>query len=921
MTSNYFSFLFVSFIELLQIVNPDWDKFIDTVLISRIKEEMSLKATFKASLHKLLLYTSGSFFKSHRDSEKENNMFGTLVVQLPSKYKGGQLIVRHDGKTKTFDFSSSDLVNNSLSTFFSSFYCDCEHEILPVTEGFRLCLVYNLITIDAEVPLAPQMHALDMKLISLLRNWEESTKLVYALTHKYSQENLSFDNLKTTDKIVANVLKRVSNVCDLNIYLALFEKNCSGVGEGYGGYGYGGYGGYHSNGCESASDGEFEEISYTLTSLISDFNNEKIDCSELTVDFTEEVIPIDCFSSMKPYHHECEHTGNEGIQMSKSYRCAAITFWPKKFTFQVLRNSNAPHNLTDVLFLKEAKKYFDDNCSSETKVKILEWAEFIVFEERYMKSKYTIEIVDTIIKLKHPELIPKLIHNGMASGPEAFTLVINECDKYGWAHFATATTEMFKKLQKNDAIRNLLLFFGDGRLNQEKNKMFCDLLQIIFDKRETTRVFLFSSAEETKQQQEETKLLERLLNAVLQYNDQNLLLKFVDCILPLRTDTISSLATICGKFGWEPFSTIILDKFKTLSKKDEVVYLVALIQNGILTGDKKALCLNLFRVMLDKNQELVSNSSYRQYPPNSAVVTKKEDIELMETLMNAAVIFNDVQLMKNIVLKIVPLNSETISIIIDQSKIYGWNAFAPEIKSKFEKLSQIDGIKILSLLIEKGNLKAERTLCINLFQIILGKTHPLPSNNYRAITQEEKSRYLKEKQDILYTICRLAENLNFNLLAFAKKQSFKDFVPVLIQFVQKDTNRLRAFWAITAIHFIAEMGKESIKDIEVSWIREGALNACCSDCISLNNFLRSNKQQESYRIGEKRRKHLQQRINLMENMEHRTDVGGRGQIGVLIVTKTKMSGIDALQDRTLSRRLLDQLRSVMPNNSVLSHSQ
>jgi len=37
----------------------------------------------------MLVYDQGSFFKSHRDTEKTDGMFGTLVVALPSAHRGG----------------------------------------------------------------------------------------------------------------------------------------------------------------------------------------------------------------------------------------------------------------------------------------------------------------------------------------------------------------------------------------------------------------------------------------------------------------------------------------------------------------------------------------------------------------------------------------------------------------------------------------------------------------------------------------------------------------------------------------------------------------------------------------------------------------------------------------------------------------
>ena len=40
----------------------------------------------------MLLYKTGGHFKKHRDTEKEKGMFATLILQLPSKYSGGELV-------------------------------------------------------------------------------------------------------------------------------------------------------------------------------------------------------------------------------------------------------------------------------------------------------------------------------------------------------------------------------------------------------------------------------------------------------------------------------------------------------------------------------------------------------------------------------------------------------------------------------------------------------------------------------------------------------------------------------------------------------------------------------------------------------------------------------------------------------------
>lgn len=71
-------------------------------------------------------------------------MFGSLVVCLPQQHKGGELLVRHEGKEQCFDWSS----DAHAAVQWAAFYSDCEHEILPVESGHRVTLTYNLYAVD-----------------------------------------------------------------------------------------------------------------------------------------------------------------------------------------------------------------------------------------------------------------------------------------------------------------------------------------------------------------------------------------------------------------------------------------------------------------------------------------------------------------------------------------------------------------------------------------------------------------------------------------------------------------------------------------------------------------------------------------------------------------------------------------------------
>jgi predicted 2-oxoglutarate/Fe(II)-dependent dioxygenase YbiX len=86
-------------------------------------------AAVSAELYKLLVYDEGGFFKAHRDTEKAEGMFGTLVLVLPSAHRGGELVIRHAGREVVVDLSATD----PAELAFVAFYADCEHEVRPVS--------------------------------------------------------------------------------------------------------------------------------------------------------------------------------------------------------------------------------------------------------------------------------------------------------------------------------------------------------------------------------------------------------------------------------------------------------------------------------------------------------------------------------------------------------------------------------------------------------------------------------------------------------------------------------------------------------------------------------------------------------------------------------------------------------------------
>lgn len=130
--------------------------FSDRRFESRI-EKLLTNNPVQINFHKLNLYEEGGFFQPHVDTPTHGSRFlGTLVVCLPSKHSGGELVVRHAGHSQTFDFGpdSEDCLQ------WCAFYGDCVHEVKPVTSGTRITLTYHILEYRpswkrAHMPLLP----------------------------------------------------------------------------------------------------------------------------------------------------------------------------------------------------------------------------------------------------------------------------------------------------------------------------------------------------------------------------------------------------------------------------------------------------------------------------------------------------------------------------------------------------------------------------------------------------------------------------------------------------------------------------------------------------------------------------------------------------------------------------------------------
>jgi hypothetical protein len=98
-----------------------------------------------AELYAANVYTAGGHFSPHKDTPRGNDMVGSLVVCLPSRFYGGKLVLRHRGVVKKYDWGSAIAQQKKANQLhWATFFGDVDHQIERVWGGARVTLTYLL---------------------------------------------------------------------------------------------------------------------------------------------------------------------------------------------------------------------------------------------------------------------------------------------------------------------------------------------------------------------------------------------------------------------------------------------------------------------------------------------------------------------------------------------------------------------------------------------------------------------------------------------------------------------------------------------------------------------------------------------------------------------------------------------------------
>jgi hypothetical protein len=145
-------------------------------------------------------------------------MFGSLVVVLPTAHEGGQLVLRHSEKEWTIDFTEAFATATEPSVCFVALFSDVEHEVLPVTSGYRVTLTYNLYRKQSHLHLptsilTPFHLKLKQALVDLVNDKSKLSNggyLGFGLAHEYVHTGRNvldplLAQLKGSDRALADV--------------------------------------------------------------------------------------------------------------------------------------------------------------------------------------------------------------------------------------------------------------------------------------------------------------------------------------------------------------------------------------------------------------------------------------------------------------------------------------------------------------------------------------------------------------------------------------------------------------------------------------------------------------------------------------------------------------------------------------------
>ncbi|KAL8713124.1 MAG: hypothetical protein Q9220_002645 [cf. Caloplaca sp. 1 TL-2023] len=313
-----------------QLRNPAWEQHVRGIgeTLSQSLGVQDASSNVKAELYKLLLYKEGDMFRPHKDSEKAEGMFATMVICLPSLHEGGELVLTHHGTEYVVKSEEA----SEFGQTHIAWYSDVVHEIKPVTRGYRLVLTYNLIRKAGPGMSAAAIVHERVMLEDILRTWQTcykedsapNKKLIYMLQHDYSEASLRLDGLKGHDRLMGQNLQES---CEKEKFTILLAHLTSTVHDAVG----------EDRDCDPCKH-------LTLTGVVDLEGRLRRMLKKIQVS-KEDIVQLTPFNR-SPNEVTAEETGNEGVQVTHFYRESVLILMPSAFFIEFrLKNSHSRYTV------------------------------------------------------------------------------------------------------------------------------------------------------------------------------------------------------------------------------------------------------------------------------------------------------------------------------------------------------------------------------------------------------------------------------------------------------------------------------------------------------------------------------------------------------------------------------------------------
>lgn len=211
--------------EQFRFENPEWqarlDEFVAKVAVRRPELRVSSK---------LVLCSTGDHLVAHHAGEKMPGHYATITVQLPSRFTGGEVVVRVCGHESVHRLDETTGLAE-YNCHFAMLLADVEHQLRPITSGHQLSLILTL-HCEAPTPAAPTHADAAAALTAVLQRWPRDELDAIAVPLALCYENLSVDDgvagLVAVDRPFALALREVVGQLaggDVHVFLANAKRS------------------------------------------------------------------------------------------------------------------------------------------------------------------------------------------------------------------------------------------------------------------------------------------------------------------------------------------------------------------------------------------------------------------------------------------------------------------------------------------------------------------------------------------------------------------------------------------------------------------------------------------------------------------------------------------------------------------------